>query len=113
MVFFTRMGWLVLAIWLGALIGASNIPPEKLTEWGIGLSKVSFMFLSAAAISAPLLFIVGTLLNREKHPRTIKRFGKDKVVNWGTHTFNFLPVEYWALIIPVATVIAYAILALV
>lgn len=113
MVFFTRMGWLVLAVWLGALILASNVPPEKLAQYGIGMSRAAFIFLSAAAVSAPLLYLLGSVLNREKHPRTIKRFGKDKVVNWGTHTFNFLPIEYWAGVIPLATIVGYAILALV
>lgn len=109
MILYTRMGWLVAAIWLGAVALASKIDPAVIAQHGHGVSRVAAMFLVAAAISAPLLFVIGSMLNRTKVPRTIVRFGKEKTVHWGTHTFYMLPVEYWAGMIPVFTVVFYAI----
>lgn len=113
MFLFTRMGWLVPAIWLAAVAAASQVPAELLVSYEIGLSRVAFIFLTAAAMSTHLVYIAGAVLNKQKSPRTIKRFGKDKVVHWGSHTFNMLPVEYWAAMIPAFTIVMYAILSLV
>ena len=113
MIIYTRMGWVVAAIWLAAIALASQLSPEMIIQYGMGVSRAAAMFLLAAVISAPLLFIVGTILNRDKVPRTILRYGKVRTVNWGTHTFYMLPVEFWALMIPAATLVLYAIFALV
>ncbi len=110
MFLYTRMGWLVPFIWLGAVAAASQIPPALLDSYGFGVSRVGMMFLLAAAVSTPLLYLFGVVLNRQKVPRKIVRFGKEKTVHWGTHTFNMLPVEYWAIMIPVGTIVFYAIM---
>lgn len=109
MIIFTRMGWLVAAIWLGAIAACSKLPPDLISRYGIGTSRVGAMFLLGALIAAPLLLIAGKILNRDKAPRTIVRYGKPRTVNWGTHTFYMLPIEFWAVIIPVATLVFYAI----
>lgn len=109
MIIFTRMGWIVAAFWLGAVALCSQIPPEQIAAHGMGLSRVAAMFLLAAALSAPLIFIAGKILNRDKVPRTIVRYGKERTVNWGTHTFYMLPVEFWALMIPAFTLVFWVI----
>ena len=113
MMIFTRMGWLVAAIWLGAIAATSQLSPGLISAYGMGLSRVAAMFLLAAAIAAPLLFITGKILNRDKVPRTIVRYGKGRTVNWGTHTFYLLPIEFWALMIPAATLVFYAIFSFI
>lgn len=113
MIIYTRMGWLVPAVWLAAIALASQIPPALLAQYGMGATRATMIFLLGAALSAPLVFMLGTLLNRDKMPRRIVRFGKEKIVNWGTHTFYMLPIEYWAMMIPVATVVFYAIFTLI
>ncbi len=110
---FTRMGWLVAAVWLGAVAASSQVPPELIITYGMGVSRVEAMFLLAAAISAPLLFIAGKVLNRHKVPRTIVRYGKERIVYWGTHTFYFLPIEFWSGMIPVATLVFYVIFSFI
>jgi hypothetical protein len=62
------------------------------------------IFLLAAVVSALCCFVSGKLLNKEKAPRKIKPFGKERIVFWGRHTFYFFPVEYWGAIIPLVTV---------
>ena len=46
-------------------------------------------------------------------PALIVRYGKKKIVSWGTHTFYFLPIEYWAWLIPVFTILSWAICSFV
>lgn len=113
MFFYTRMGWLVAIVWLAAVAASSQIPPNLISAYGMGASRVAAIFLGAAAISGPLLFILGKILNRDKVSRTIVRYGKERTVNWGTPTFNMLPIEFWAVIIPVFTLVAYGIFAFV
>jgi hypothetical protein len=113
MILYTRMGWLVPALWLAAIAASSQIPASLLVQYGFGLNRATLIFLLAAAVSTPLVFIAGKLLNRDKAPRRIVRFGKEKIVNWGSHTFYMLPVEYWAIMIPGATIVFYAIFTLV
>lgn len=113
MILYTRMGWLVAAIWLASIATASQVPPDLIVQHGMGLTRVAAIFLLAAAMSTPLVFIAGTVLNRDKVPRTIVRYGKERIVNWGTHTFYMLPMEYWAIMIPVATVVFYCIFTLI
>jgi hypothetical protein len=107
------MGWLVPAIWLAALAMSSQVPARLLEQYGIGTHQVPFIFLAAAAVSTPLLFVAGKMLNRDKKPRKIVRFGKEKIVNWGSHTFNTLPIEYWAIMIPIFTILFCAIFTLI
>ena len=111
MIIFTRMGWLVAAIWLASVAACSQLSPEFTGVYRV--SRVAAIFLLAAALSAPLLFIAGKVLNRDKAPRTIIRYGKERTVNWGTHTFYMLPIEFWALMIPGATLVFYAIFSLI
>ena len=49
---YTRMGWIVLAIWLAAIGLSSQISPDVAEQ--LGLSRVAFVFVMAAAVSAPL-----------------------------------------------------------
>ena len=109
MLLFTRMGWLVPCLWLAAVCIASQVPAQLLSEYVPQLSRVTFIFFLAAIISTPLVLISGLLLNREKVPRTLIRYGKERTVNWGTHTFYTLPMEYWAWFIPIFTMLAWAI----
>ena len=113
MIIYTRMGWLVAVIWLSAIALASQVSPDLITTYGMGVSRAAGIFLLAAVMSAPLLFIVGSFLNRHKTPRTIVRYGKERTVNWGTHTFYMLPIEFWAMMIPAVTLVLYAIFALI
>jgi len=100
---FTRMGWLVLFIWLSATCAAGQIMPVLVPRYFPGFSIVSAIFIAAAAVSSPLIFLLGILLNRKKVERKIKRFGKERTVYWGTHTFSMVPMEHFALIIPIVT----------
>ncbi len=112
MIEFTRMGWLVAAIWLGGIAAFSQLSPELIDQHGMGVSRVGAIFLMAAALSSPLLFIAGKALNRDKVPRTIVRYGKQRLVNWGTHTFFMLPIEFWSLMIPAFTLVFYVIFSI-
>ncbi len=92
---------------------SSQIPASLLEQYGIGTHQVSLIFLTAATVSTPILFTAGRLLNRDKKPRKIVRFGKEKIVNWGPHTFSMLPIEYWAIMMPVFTIVFCAIFTLI
>lgn len=113
MFLFTRMGWLVPVIWLAALALGSQVPKDVTAQHGMGLSHHAAVFFLAAALSAPLLWLAGALLNREKSARTIRPFGRERVVYWGPHTFYMFPIGYWAIVIPVATVLGYLLLPLI
>lgn len=106
MIFFSRMGWLVPAIWIAVLSGAGAVPPDMLASYGIQ-NKAMFVFLAGAIVSAPLMWLIGGMLNKQKQEYLVKRFGKERVVRMGPHTFYFLPIEYYALIIPAATLFGY------
>lgn len=101
---YTGLGWLVCVIWLAALCLSSQLVPTSVAWQGMEVSRVGAMFLLAAALSAPAIFVAGILLNRNKVERTIFRFGKERTVRWGPHTVSLLPVEYWAFLIPAYTV---------
>lgn len=105
MLIYTRMGWLVPAIWLAALALSSQISGDVAADYGLG--RVAFMFFVTAVLSTPLLWLAAAVLNRHKVPYTIRRFGKEKQVLWGTHTFYMTPIGYWVIVIPVATVAFY------
>jgi hypothetical protein len=107
MLIYTRMGWLVPAIWLAAVAASSQVSADAAEDYGMGLSRVAFIFFVAAALSTPLVFLAGAVLNREKMPQTIRRFGKEKEVLWGTHTFSMAPIGYWAVVIPGLTVVFF------
>lgn len=79
----------------------------------VKLPGVAAIFILAAILSTPLVLIAGLILNKNKVQRTIVRYGKKKIVNWGTHTFYFLPIEYWAWLIPVFTILSWAICSFV
>ena len=113
MFLFTRMGWLVPALWLSAVCVASQVPAGWFLENIPQLSGVAAIFILAAILSTPLVLIAGLILNKNKVQRTIVRYGKKKIVNWGTHTFYFLPIEYWAWLIPVFTILSWAICSFV
>ncbi len=113
MILYTGMGWVVALIWIGAMAAAGNVTPEFISDYGMGISRAGGVFMLAALISAPVLFIGGKALNRVKVPRTIRRYGKDRTVNWGRHTFYMLPIEFWAGIIPAITVLAFAVFSFV
>lgn len=113
MLLYTRMGFLVPIFWLGSIAAASQILQKYHLPHLANISHASAIFLVGAATSSPLCLVVGKLLNRDKQQRMIRPFGKEKVVYWGTHTFNMFPVEYWALIIPVITLFSYAIFTFV
>jgi hypothetical protein len=112
MLIYTRMGWLVPAIWLAAVAASSQVSADAAEDYGMGLSRVACIFFVAAALSTPLVFLAGAVLNREKMPQTIRRFGKEKEVLWGTHTFYMAPIGFWVIVIPVATVASYFIFPL-
>ncbi len=101
------MGWLVPAIWLAAVAASSQVSADVAAQYGMGLSRVALIFFMAAAVSAPLLGLAGAVLNREKVPLTIRRFGREKEVLWGTHTFYMAPIGFWVIVIPVATAVSY------
>ena len=113
MLLFTRMGWSVPFFWLSAVCAASQVPASWLSEHVSYLSSVSTIFFLAAIISTPLVLIAGLLLNKTKVPRTIVRYGKEKTVNWGTHTFYTLPIEYWAWFIPIFTILSWGVFSFV
>lgn len=108
MFIYSGMGWLVPAIWLAALFTSSHFLTDKISLHGMQMSRAGAIFALAAIISAPLVFIVGALLNRRKFERKIIRFGRQKTVHWGNHTFSLLPIEQWAAVIPTITCLGYA-----
>ena len=107
------MGWLVPLVWFGALVLAGQVPAAAVAEHGLGLDRVSFVFLAAAAVCAPVLFLLGAVLNREKVPTTIRPLGREREVRWGTHTLYLMPIGYWALMMPVFTLVFFVVLTLV
>ena len=113
MITYTRLGFLVLIIWIGSLMGSSQIVPKLISNHIPWFSIAYGVFITAAIVSAPVVYLLGKILNREKVERIIKPFGKTKTVYWGTHTFCMFPVEHWAVIIPVVTAITCAIMFIV
>lgn len=113
MLLFTRMGWLVPFLWLSSVCAASQVPADWFAEQVPQLSRIAAIFFLAAIISTPLVLIAGLLLNKNKEQRTIVRYGKEKTVNWGTHTFYLLPIEYWAWFIPIFTILSWAIFSFI
>ncbi|MES2889623.1 MAG: hypothetical protein V4739_16640 [Pseudomonadota bacterium] len=106
---YTGMGWLAYVIWLAALCLSSQLVQAPLAWQGLEVSRVGAIFLLAAALSAPTIFIAGTVLNRHKVARKIFRFGKERTVHWGPHTLNLMPIEYWAFLIPAFTLVFYGV----
>ena len=113
MLLYTRMGWLVPFFWLSSICAASQVPACFISEYFHYLSRPSAIFFLAAIISTPLVLITGLLLNKTKVQRTIVRYNKEKTVNWGTHTFYTLPIEYWAFFIPIFTILSWAVIAFI
>ena len=108
MFIYSGMGWLVPAIWFAGLFTSSHLIADSIAWHGMKMSRAGAMFALAAIISTPLVFILGTLLNRRKIERKIFRFGREKTVYWGYHTFSLLPMEQWAAVIPTITFLLYA-----
>lgn len=113
MILYTGMGWVVALIWIGAMAAAGEVPHELISRYGMGISRAGGVLMLAGLISAPVLFIVGSVLNRVKVRRTILRYGKDRTVNWGVHTFYMFPIEFWAIIIPAITLLFHAVFSFV
>lgn len=112
MIVFSRQGWLVSLIWVLCLWISSELVPKFLVKTIPWMPVVPGIFLLASVISSPLIGLLGVALNQEKVERKIKTFGKERTVRWGTHTFYMLPIEYWAFVIPIVTVVSCAVAVL-
>ena len=68
MFLFTRMGWLVPALWLSAVCVASQVPAGWFFENIPQLSGVAAIFILAAILSTPLVLIAGYCLAENNTP---------------------------------------------
>jgi len=109
MLMYTRMGFLVPLFWVGSLATADHVVTNYSLQPFEHLSHVFQRFLLGAILTAILCYVVGKILNRVKFEQTIYRFGKQKIVCWGEHTFYMLPMEYWGLIILFVTLIVWGV----
>lgn len=86
-------GWGILAIVIFLAIGA---PMQLFVESSFGAAYYkahSWPGVLACLMAAPPIWFIGRWLNREQIEST------DEFRQTGRHTFFFIPMEYWALVV--------------
>jgi hypothetical protein len=104
MIIFTRLGFLVPILVLAALVG-TELVFELLYADDRYYQEHDWAIITASIIGGALIWRLGRHLNRDVAKKLVDPDTGDVVLLAHKHSFFFLPMEHWGLIIPAFAVL--------